>query len=186
MVVGIVDAQPAAAAATEAAVAVPSATPAPAPAPAEISPLLPVSPSLEWIAAEEHTNAVELARDEAAYSDIRRQNRDVRFARLRNANLRGLDARLDSHGLQHQRHEPLEQPGLSAVREFVADLQESYSDAVEAVDFIYSPGKRQFSDTPVKHIRPLMRGSMASSSSYNSADKIKKWHEKFDSEPHYW
>jgi hypothetical protein len=179
-------APPAAAAATEAAVAVPSATPAPAPVPAGASPLLPASPSLELIVAAEHAVAVEMAHDEAAYSDIRRQQkRDERFARLRNAELRRVDERLDAKGLQHQSHEPFRLPGLSKVRDLVSSMQDSDADAVEAAACIDSPGKREFTDSPVKYIRPLMRGNMVSVPD-NGADTIKKWHEQYDSEPHYW
>ena len=177
----------AAAAAAERALPVPAATKAAA-AVTVPSPLFPVSPSLEGIAAEEHENALEVARDEAAYSEIRRHKKEVRFARLRNAELRGVDARLDARGLQHQPHQPFEQPDveeLTEVRDYVADLQDSYSDAVEAAGFIYSPGKRQFADTPIKHIRSLMRGNMVSVPD-NGADAIKEWHEVYDSEPHYW
>ncbi len=174
----------AAAAAAERALPVAAATNAAA-AVTVLSPLFPVSPSLEGIAAEEHSNALEVARDEAAYSEIRRHKKEVRFARLRNAELRGVDARLDARGLQHQPHQPFEHPDveeLTEVRDYVADLQDSYSDAVEAAGFIYSPGKRQFADTPIKHIRSLMRVSVPD----NGADAIKEWHEVYDSEPHYW
>ena len=185
MVVGVVVAPPAAAAATEAAVAVPSATPAPAPAPvaAWASPLLPVSPSLEVIVAAEHAVAVEMARDEAAFSEIRRQQkRDERFARLRNAELRGVDERLDAKGLQHQPHEPFLLPGLSEMRERVSRMQDTDADAVEAAASIYSPGKREFTDTPVKYI---IRQNMVSVRD-NGADAVKGWHEHYDSEPYYW
>ena len=185
VVVGVVVAPPAAAAATEAAVAVPSATPAPAPAPvaAWASPLLPVSPSLEVIVAAEHAVAVEMARDEAAFSEIRRQQkRDERFARLRNAELRGVDERLDAKGLQHQPHEPFLLPGLSEMRERVSRMQDTDADAVEAAASIYSPGKREFTDTPVKYI---IRQNMVSVRD-NGADAVKGWHEHYDSEPYYW
>ena len=182
VVVGVVAAPPAAAAATEAAVAVPSATPAPAPVAAWASPLLPVSPSLEVIVAAEHAVAVEMARDEAAFSEIRRQQkRDERFARLRNAELRGVDERLDAKGLQHQPHEPFLLPGLSEMRERVSRMQDTDADAVEAAASIYSPGKREFTDTPVKYIRQNMV-----SVPDNGADAVKGWHEHYDSEPYYW
>ena len=140
------------------------------------------------IVAAEHAVAVEMARDEAAFSEIRRQQkRDERFARLRNAELRGVDERLDAKGLQHQSHEPLRLPGLSEMRDLVSrSMQDSDVDAVEAAASIYSPGKRESTDTPVKYIRPLMRGNMGSSVPNNGADTIKKWHESYDSEPHYW
>ena len=50
---------------------------------------------------------------------------------------------------------------------------------MEAAACIYSPGKREFTDPPVKYIRPLMRGNMGSVPN-NGADAIKKWHEQFD------
>lgn len=184
MVVGIVDAPPpAAAAATEAAAVVPP----PRVPVEEASPFLAVSPSLEMIVAAEHAHAVEAARDEAAYSELRRHNKEERFARLRNAETRGVDERLDARGLIHQPHEPFGQPGLYAMREYVANMQDSHSDAANAAALHYSPGKRQFADTPVKYIRPSMRGYMGSSVvSDNGADVIKKWHETYDNEPHYW
>ena len=182
MVVGSVVAPPAAAAA-KAAVAVPSAKPAPAPVGAWASPLLPVSPSLEVIVAAEHAVAVEMARDEAAFSEIRRQQkRDERFARLRNAELRGVDERLDAKGLQHQPHEPFLLPGLSEMRERVSRMQDTDADAVEAAASLYSPGKREFTDTPVKYI---IRQNMVSVPD-NGADAVKGWHEHYDSEPYYW
>ena len=97
------------------------------------------------IAAAEHAVAVEMARDEAAFSEIRCQRkRDERFARLRNAELRGVDERLDAKGLQHQSHEPFRLPGLSEMRDLVSSMQDSDVDAVEAAASIYSPGKREY------------------------------------------
>ena len=71
---GIVDAPPAA---TEAAAAVPPVPFLAPPVPVGTSPFLAVSPSLELIAAAEHAYAVEAARDEAAFSDIRRQQNQL-------------------------------------------------------------------------------------------------------------
>jgi hypothetical protein len=65
------------------------------------------------------------------------------------------------------------------MRDLVSSMQDSDVDAVEAAASIYSPGKRESTDTPVKYIRPLMRGNMGSSSvPNNGADTIKKWHEE--------
>ena len=73
------------------------------------------------------------------------------------------------------------------MRDLVSSImQGSDVDALEAAASIYSPGKREFTDTPVKYIRPLMRGNMGFSVPNNGADTIKKWHESYDSEPHYW